>query len=202
MQEAAIELIYGNINIDVWRTYRGTDGDSVDMFNGQDTCNLASSRAPIEDNNQIGVEPNFDKLLDELARYKERHGHCNVPEKDLHLGIWCTKLRQSYRDFQKGTPTSKCPIHLTLERIKILQDMEFRWTAKKTFEERVEDLAAFKKSHGHCNVPTRGPHASLGFWCYKMKGAYRDLHAEKPKNGHKLDEYRIKLLRDVGFTFK
>jgi len=47
----------------------------------------------------------FDKRFDEVTEFKNRFGHCNVPQTCIEnpaLGVWCSQLRHSYNQLQKG----------------------------------------------------------------------------------------------------
>ena len=50
-----------------------------------------------------------------------------------------------------------------------------------TFEERLAELAAYQAKHGHCYVPTSpsSKYYSLGEWCGKMRGAYKNIQQGK-----------------------
>ena len=71
----------------------------------------------------------FDERFAELMRFKEKVGHCNVPQTKSggyqSLGIWCKHLRTSYKKIQKSeTPNNK----VTEENIQQLEDAGFRWS--------------------------------------------------------------------------
>ena len=67
-----------------------------------------------------------------------------------------------------------------------------RRNKQKTFEERVENLKAFKAKHGHCNVPYRYDlDPSLGEWVKDMRRGVLKITYE-----------RKKLLNQVGFNWE
>lgn len=92
----------------------------------------------------------------ELMEYKKEHGHCNVPKKcraNQKLGSWVDYQRTLYRQTIKkntnsneGSSISVCttdnnenamstqlynPNAITPERIKLLEDIGFRWSTAK-----------------------------------------------------------------------
>ena len=123
----------------------------------------------------------FDKHLKDLMAFKEEFGHCNVPKtksrnnKHYSLGIWCNNTRPSYKAIkERGIPKHR----LSKADIKRLENAGFQWSLYKTFDERLEDLMAFKSEYaGHCNVPTTNSRNkkqySLGFWCNTMRKSYK-----------------------------
>ncbi len=141
----------------------------------------------------------FDNRLEELAKFKEQFGHCNVPLKYPSLGFWCARVRKSYKDLQEGKPKSEYSMPLNVERIERLEDMGFQWFGKKTFEQRLEELRKFKESHGHCKVPVKG-YGSLRFWCYRIRVAYKNMKNGDPQaRDFKLNAERIRILEEMGF---
>ena len=47
----------------------------------------------------------FDVRFNQLLRFKEEFGHCNVPQRyagKSSLGQWCGKIRTTYKNIQKG----------------------------------------------------------------------------------------------------
>lgn len=70
---------------------------------------------------------------------------------------------------------------------------------KKTWDERLEELKAFKEIHGHANVPTISKeNPSLGHWVHDQRKQYR-LFQENKQTA--MTPERIRLLEDVGFKW-
>ena len=70
----------------------------------------------------------------------------------------------------------------------------------KTFDERFNDLVAFKAKYGHCDVSERGEDASLGRWCTKLRGSYKKMQLnQKPEK--KLSDAQVQRLSDAGFKW-
>jgi len=107
-------------------------------------------------NVSISTSMTFDERYAELIKFKEKAGHCNVPQTKSDgyqsLGRWCSKLRVSYKKIQKSEiPNRK----LTQEMTHQLDDAGFNWSVStcRTFEERYAELMKYKLKVGHCNVP-------------------------------------------------
>jgi hypothetical protein len=138
--------------------------------------------------------------------FKAKYGHCDASQcgEDASLGLWCTKLRVSYRKMQHNhKPTMK----LSDAQVQRLSDAGFKWCLQKkerepmkTFDERFNDLMSFKAKYGHCDVSELGEDASLGRWCTKLRGSYKKMqHNQKPKK--KLSDAQVQRLSDAGFKW-
>lgn len=70
-------------------------------------------------------------MYEELRRYKERHGHTNVPQnyqKNRKLGAWVKNQRQIYKRYKRGINGKG----MTEERIGSLESLDFRWTCNQS----------------------------------------------------------------------
>ena len=68
----------------------------------------------------------WGRRYQELVAFKERHGHCNVPElwdENPALGRWVALQRVCYRNLQAETKPD-----LTLDRVEALEDIGFEWS--------------------------------------------------------------------------
>ena len=118
----------------------------------------------------------------------------------LLLGNGGSGLRVSYKQIQNNQePRTK----LSDEQIQRLNDAGFKWSlqkAKSGFDERFNDLMAFKAKYGHCNVSFNGEDASLGQWCSELRGSYKKMqNNQKPRT--KLSDEQIQRLSDAGFKW-
>jgi hypothetical protein len=100
--------------------------------------------------------------LSELADYQKFHGHCNVPTKyseNAKLGTWVANQRSQHSLHRKGETSP-----MTLSRIEALEGLGFEWRGcGATWEDRLDELADYRKVHGHCNVPGKhSEYAELG----------------------------------------
>ena len=70
----------------------------------------------------------------------------------------------------------------------------------QSFDDRFNDLMAFKAKYGHCDVPRTGENASLGTWCIELKRSYKKIqNNQKPRT--KLSDEQIQRLNDAGFNW-
>ncbi len=124
--------------------------------------------------------------VSELVRFKEEHGHCNVPRgwsENLELGSWVTTQRYNYR---RGK--------LSPDRVERLEARGFEWDPiAALWEERFSELVRFKEEHGHCDVPMGwSENAALGKWVGHQR--------TRAKKGIMTDEQRRRL-EEIGFRF-
>ena len=121
----------------------------------------------------------WDERFGELTKYKAEHGHCNVPQKQGHLGRWVANQRTGHKMGK-----------LSEERVRKLEDLGIVWNPTPSWDERLDELTKYKAKHGHCNVPQS--QGSLGIWVQSQRAAY--------KKG-KLSEERVQKLEDLGFCW-
>ncbi|MHA1554283.1 MAG: helicase associated domain-containing protein [Alphaproteobacteria bacterium] len=128
----------------------------------------------------------WEKRFFELVRFKEEHGHCDVPSgwnKIPALRTWTGTQRTNYR---RGD--------LSPERVERLEAIGFEWDAYVvSWEKRFSELVRFKEENGHCNVP-RGwsKNPELGNWMNAQR--------TRAKKGRMTDEQRRRL-DEIGFRF-
>jgi hypothetical protein len=144
------------------------------------------------------ARPSWEKRLSELADYHKLHGHCNVPQnysENTQLGTWVTTQRNNYKLHREG---KKSP--MTPSRIHTLESFGFEWDSHgAAWEERLSELADYRKIHGHCNVPKLySDNTKLGSWVAKQRTNYR-LH-EKGKTSP-MTPSRIQALESFGFEW-
>ena len=147
----------------------------------------------------------WQQRYEELKDYQRNHGHCNVPatyEDNPTLAKWVITQRISQRKEL-----------LTAEREKKLDDIGFAWrlrgssagsssaaaaaaatTPMVRWQQRFEELEAYKRMNGHCNVPVAyEDNPALGQWVATQRTSHRKetLAAERKL---KLDS--------IGFAWK
>jgi hypothetical protein len=137
--------------------------------------------------------------LSELTDYRKIHGNCNVPRKyseNLKLGYWVENQRSQYRSHLNGNKSS-----MTLSRIQELESLGFEWDSNgAAWEERLGELADYRKIHGNCNVPRKySENLKLACWVETQKKQY-NLYV----NGNKshMTDLRILSLESLGFEWK
>jgi hypothetical protein len=86
---------------------------------------------------------------------------------------------------------------MTIFRIQALESLGFEWDSYgAAWEDRLSELADYRKIHGHCNVPNRySENKKLGWWVGTQRMHYR-LNQEGKKSWMTLS--RIKKLEGYG----
>jgi len=108
----------------------------------------------------------WEDHFSDLCAFRELNGHCDVPEKyglDPKLGHWVRNQRKFYKRRE----------YMTEDRKRMLESIGFRWSLVRSWDERFEELLAFKAQFGHVAVSRYGDHPSLGLWVRKQKGYFR-----------------------------
>jgi hypothetical protein len=130
------------------------------------------------------------------------YGEVNADEG---LGMWVSKTRKKYVDFQMGV----AGVYLTQAQIDKLTSWGFTWTSghtkptrlsavTKSWEERFQEVYEWKQHHGNCLVPQSFP--QLGGWVKDQRKKYKKyLLGGKKKYG--LDDEKIARLANIGFCF-
>jgi hypothetical protein len=161
--------------------------------------------------NRRKVHKTFDERFKDLMAFKAEFGHCNVPQtksnnnKHLSLGQWCCHVRASFKSIKMGGMSRR--IKLSKADMKRLENAGFEWNLCKniTFDERFNDLMAFKAEFGHCNVPCtqakNNKHYSLGHWCRDIRRSYKAIK-EGGRLRYKLSKADIKRLENAGFEWR
>ena len=151
----------------------------------------------------------FDDRLLELLKFKEKFSHCNAPGSKDGDYYSCSNLRTSYKKKKQGGKPTRS-VNLTDVKIQQLQDAGFQWVAvrikKSTFDERFDELMAYKEQFGHCNVPGNrsesNQYVSLGRWCIDLRSSLKKMNqGEKGHINLVSDERKIQRLDDLGFKW-
>mmetsp|Transcript_19164 Transcript_19164/g.27278 ORF Transcript_19164/g.27278 Transcript_19164/m.27278 type:complete len:363 (+) Transcript_19164:29-1117(+) len=77
-------------------------------------------------------EPVWYSHLQQLKKYKKKHGDCLVPKEYPNIGNWVHKQRVYYKAMQKCKSSP-----MTLERAKALDDIGFIWDLQTHIDEGV-----------------------------------------------------------------
>jgi hypothetical protein len=141
----------------------------------------------------------WEDRLSELADYRKIHGHCNVPQnysENAKLAKWVGTQKTNYRLHKEGKTSP-----MTTFRIQELESLGFEWGRHASaWEDRLNELADYRKSHGHCNVPQNySENAKLAKWVETQKTNYR-LRKEGKTSPMTLS--RIQELESLGFEWK
>jgi hypothetical protein len=137
-------------------------------------------------------------MLEQLVEYKKEHGSCLVPRGyslNPRLASWIAEQRKQFKLLKDGKPSS-----MTTERISILNDLGFEWSAQMAaWKKHMSDLKSFQSEHGHCLVPLQcAKYPKLGLWVKEQRRHYSLL--KQGKKSH-MTEARVQELTELGFTF-
>ena len=93
---------------------------------------------------------------------------------------------------------------VTDEMIEALDEIGFNWSTKKyitrSFDERIQDLQEYKRTHGHVNVTFR-ENDSLNNFCNHIRHARKMMAKGECHNGMALTSERIRKLDALGFKW-
>jgi hypothetical protein len=150
----------------------------------------------------------WEERYEELARFKEKFGHCRVPRLFSQpsyegLGKWVADQRMKYNYMLQGRRTNMTP-----ERAQRLTELGMVWAVfkllpkedraeRKPWDHRYVELVEFKRQHGHTLVPQAFP--ILGQWVHTQRVNYKLM-----KQGRKsamTPEQALKL-EEIGFAFE
>lgn len=129
---------------------------------------------------------NWDKMFLAFMKFKERHGHCDVPANfpdDPALGRWVAVQR-----YRRKIKRLADDLALRLDKAG------FIWSpGDRAWEKNLKLLLDFKQRYGHCDVPSLcATHANLGSWVANQR--------HRKKTG-KLSAERIRRLEETGLKW-
>ena len=136
----------------------------------------------------------FESRVEALKLYKEKHGHMRVSEKeDMSLNRFLSRVRRGLKH-KKLTP----------ERMQMLQEIEFEFECRPSncisFASHIEALKLYKAKHGHMNVSLKED-KSLNYFISNVRKSMKRIEEGQTPN-IKLTQDRIKMLQEIGFSFK
>eukprot|EP00980_Cylindrotheca_fusiformis_P002493 scaffold586_cov68-Cylindrotheca_fusiformis.AAC.2 len=143
-------------------------------------------------------EEQWVQLFEELYKYKEEHGNCLVPHtyaKNPALSRWVKRQRYQYRLKREGKMST-----LTKVRLQKLEEVGFVWDSHAAaWEQRHNELAAFRREHGHCNVPSQYPeNPQLATWVKCQRRQCKIFRQGKKSN---MTMERFTALDKLGFIW-
>ena len=150
--------------------------------------------------NEIGFDWNLTKgqrtwsiMLAKLRAFKRLHGHCDLKQQHAGQYVLQSWLDDQHRKFARNTLTSDRILELKELGIVFDPPESREQVLAKAWERMFEQLLAFKKKHGDCDVP-RGYY---GFEDLDSWGVcQRNLRAAR-----KLKRGFIQRLDEVGFVW-
>ena len=167
--QSLVEYAKAHGNCDVPREYPDNPALSTWVFHqraAKRRGQLSAERAARLDSLGFRWDPREDSersVMDTLAIFHARHGHCNVSETDPHLGAvgqWLTSQRMARRQGR-----------LSKERIAKLESLGISWKPHEdAWNERYEALCQFHTINGHCDAPRAyRPDIGLAGWVTKQR---------------------------------
>ena len=147
----------------------------------------------------------FSERALQWLEYKNKHRR-DPSDNLLGVGSWTRKMRIYYRAHKEG---KKVPI--TQEQFDQLDEWGFTWETgmakpetvakRKTWEERYQELLAYKAEHGHVNVPKKYP--ILGSWVHRQRKEYAKMKdgVDSTRRKSIMKPEQIEKLKEIGFKF-
>jgi superfamily II DNA or RNA helicase len=147
---------------------------------------------------------NIDELwrhsYEKLLTYYLNYGNSNVPARyseDKSLGTWCVAQRVKYDENK-----------LSDWQINLLEELDFKWEPKSSFEKFYNELLEYKKKYGHCKVPFgKKEYIDLGRWVNKLRRVYK--YGYRDERGNIIFKYQgtiragqLRKLNEIGFIWK
>lgn len=143
-------------------------------------------------------EGQWSARFEELCAFKKEHGHCLVPhvyKTNQKLARWVKRQRYQYKLFVSDPSSST----MTKQRVALLEAQDFCWDSQGlSWEDKLEELKAFRSQHGHCNVPSSYKNFALAHWVKCQRRQYRLERQGLPNN---LTAERLVALEQLGFEW-
>lgn len=174
----------------------------VTRKNSSALCATERSPTSRHSNSRFGFRQSqldqWNERYQDLVAFRNAKGHCLVPLKYPELpslAHWIRRQRYQHRLKYDGKHSS-----MTDEREATLENLGFIWDSHgATWEERWNELVAFKDQFGHCHVPACYPqNQKLSVWVKFQRQQFKLLSTGKrSRYGHE----RVSKLLHLGFVF-
>ena len=149
-----------------------------------------------------GGDATWEEQFGRLKAHKALYGHCDVPQHSPDgLGLWVMTQRAAKKALDAG---KRHPV-TTQARVDKLTALGLTWEIRPgrprvSFDDRLNELAAYKAEHGDCLVPVRFPaNPGLGWWVPRQRKFRRALDRGDPKPG--ITQERVDRLTAVGMVW-
>lgn len=141
----------------------------------------------------------WTQRYEELCEYVKVHGNCQVPHtytKNPALARWVKRQRYQYKLRLENKPST-----MTDQRVVVLERIGFVWDSHVAgWDERRNELIEYKKTYGHCNVPSNySANRQLAVWVKRQRRQYKFFWEAKPSS---MTEERIAALQEIGFEWE
>eukprot|EP00587_Corethron_hystrix_P002606 CAMPEP_0113309526 /NCGR_PEP_ID=MMETSP0010_2-20120614/7532_1 /TAXON_ID=216773 ORGANISM="Corethron hystrix, Strain 308" /NCGR_SAMPLE_ID=MMETSP0010_2 /ASSEMBLY_ACC=CAM_ASM_000155 /LENGTH=611 /DNA_ID=CAMNT_0000164791 /DNA_START=64 /DNA_END=1899 /DNA_ORIENTATION=- /assembly_acc=CAM_ASM_000155 len=143
------------------------------------------------------LEDMWNQSFEKLKAFKEEHGHFEVPLGSLRS--WVSTQRIQFKKLRDGKQSS-----MNMRRMQRLTELGVKFVVREkryfSWEERLEQLKAFKKKNGHLRVPHNDP--VLGSFIINTRTFYKKFNELGGKTYNGLTAERINQLHALGFVFQ
>jgi hypothetical protein len=181
--------------------HMNSDSEQISQDNGSTNMHSqkpSNSEPPSNASGRQSRVSVWEDRLNELAGYRKIHGHCNVPQRcseNAKLASWVHTQRTQYKSHQEGKTSP-----ITNLRIQELEGIGFEWrVCLPIWEDRLSELADYRKLHGHCNVPQHySENIKLANWVHTQRNHYM-LHLQGKTSP--MPNFRIQELENLGFKW-
>jgi hypothetical protein len=136
---------------------------------------------------QTTRERRWQEAISALLKYRKQYGDCCVPSrwpKNRRLARWVEVTRAAKKQHR-----------LSSSQIQQLDKIGFVWSfdPRQAWDLRFKELEAFKKKHGHCNVPrSYRRNQPLAYWVDSLR---------RKKRQGKLERKTASRLNALGFAW-
>jgi hypothetical protein len=143
-----------------------------------------------------------------VVKRKIETGGVSFRQKDdPHMASWIFKQRARNQNLDKlKTSTGKRSgdMPTTLEDCSLLKrigvDLDYKPPAVKSFEERFQEVVAYKEKHGNLKIPRLTEGSNLGEWVAKIRREHDRI--QQGESSINLTPVRIQAMTDLGFIWK
>jgi hypothetical protein len=172
-------------------------------------CPSGAERARCKTQRALRALQTFYRRVNEFVAFRVQQGHGDVPQQQKPLGTvsywnrpeeslgvflsvfysdaipllnvqWVNKQRQLKKKKDKGAGGGSSS--MTDDHVRVLEAIGFQWgKSKDVWDERYEELKAWKQEHnGDCNVPTKRG-GTLGRWVSEQRRQYKEFRDDEGK---------------------
>ncbi|KAL7577913.1 hypothetical protein ACA910_007547 [Epithemia clementina (nom. ined.)] len=131
----------------------------------------------------------------DLKNYFEHHGNSLVPTnwtQDRTLGRWVDRQRTAYRLYKEGKPST-----MTEERIRMLQQLHFKWKLRDDWYDRYKELVTYFNTNNSDTSVLLSP--GLAKWVDIQRSQFRLFNRGRPCS---MTQEKIDVLEQIGFRWK
>ena len=139
----------------------------------------------------------FDKRLEELKIYKNRHGHCNVRmDENPSLAKWVQNQINEYSKLKHEKKTG-----MTMERASLLLSVGVEFEKQDSWEQKLQQMRKLQQKYGNQLDVANLAHEEtkqLRNWICNQRAQYKLYQQGKKSN---LTPERIKSLNEISFDW-